>query len=175
MESVRVQLSGNRIRALGRLVAAASGETPAFSAYYDLLTDDSGATRRLGLQVSLAERERHLSIARDEENMWLVTDTRNESRAGYDGALDVDVLFSPLFNTLPIRRAGLHERATSITVPTVYVRLPDLEVGAFPTSYSSAEPAERTGITVRSPAAETTVTVDTDGFIVNYPGLAERI
>ncbi|HEU4361852.1 MAG TPA: putative glycolipid-binding domain-containing protein [Mycobacterium sp.] len=175
MESVRVQLSGNRIRALGRLVAAASESYPAFSVYYDLLTDDSGATRRLGLQVSLAERERQLSIARDEENMWLVTDTRSESRAGYDGALDVDVLFSPFFNTLPIRRAGLHERAGSITVPTVYVRLPDLTVTAGPTSYRSAGPDREAGITVRSPAAEATVTVDADGFIVNYPGLAERI
>lgn len=175
MESVRVQLAGKRIRALGRLVSAASDPYPAFSAYYDLLTDDSGATRRLGLRVSLADRERHLSIARDEENMWLVTDNRSESRAGYDGALDVDVLLSPFFNALAIRRAGLHERAGEITVPTIYVRLPDLTVGAFPTSYASAEPERGAGISVRSPAADTTVSVDADGFVVNYPGLAERI
>ena len=31
------------------------------------------------------------------------------------------------------------------------------------------------GIKLRSPVADTTVTVDTDGFIVDYPGLAERI
>lgn len=178
MESVRVQLSGNRIRALGRLVAAAAGPHPAFSAYYDLLTDDTGATRRLGLQVSLAERERHLSIARDEENMWLVTDSRAESRASYDGALDVDVLLSPFFNTLPIRRAGLHERAGSITVPTIYVRLPELTVTTTPTSYASTTPGQLSGIRVTSPGTDpdgTTVTIDADGFIVTYPGLAERI
>ena len=81
MESVRVQLSGNRIKANGRIVAAATAAQPAFSAYYDLQTDESGATKRLGLTVTLAERERQLSIARDEENMWLVTGPPGRDRA----------------------------------------------------------------------------------------------
>ena len=72
MESVRVQLSGNRIKAYGRIVAAATPSHPAFSASYDLVTDEAGGTKRLSLTVTLAERERQLSIARDEENMWLV-------------------------------------------------------------------------------------------------------
>ena len=51
------------------------------------------------MTVTLAERERQLSIARDEENMWLVQDHSGQtSRATYDGALDVDVVFSPFFN-----------------------------------------------------------------------------
>ena len=115
MESVRVQLSGNRIKATGRIVAAATDTHPAFGAYYDLQTDESGATKRLGLTVSVAEWDRQLLIARDEENMWLVTDARGQSRAGYDGALDIDVVFSPFFNTMPIRRARLHERAAAVT------------------------------------------------------------
>ncbi|MDT5104679.1 MAG: uncharacterized protein QOI25_2192, partial [Mycobacterium sp.] len=40
MESVRVQLSGNRIKAYGRIVAAGTSSHPAFSASYDLVTDD---------------------------------------------------------------------------------------------------------------------------------------
>src|SRR5699024_7291829 len=110
VESVRVQLFGHRIRGNGRIVVGATAAHPAFGVYHDLHTDESGATTRLGLTVTLAERERQLVIARDEENMWLVTDARGQSRAGYDGALDIDMLFSPFFNTLPIRRARLHER-----------------------------------------------------------------
>ncbi len=49
--------------------------------------------------------------------MWLVTDHQGEHRAAYNGALDVDVEFSPFFNALPIRRLGLHERAASVTLP----------------------------------------------------------
>jgi uncharacterized protein len=175
MESVRVQLSGKRIKANGRIVAAAADTNPAFAAYYDLQTDDRGATKRLGMTVTLAERERQLAVARDEENMWLVTDHQGESRAAYEGALDVDVVFSPFFNALPIRRCGLMERADSITVPTIYVRLPEMSVASAMVSYSSAAPGAGDGIKVHSPVSEVTLTVDADGFIVDYPGLAERI
>ncbi|MCT7661636.1 putative glycolipid-binding domain-containing protein [Mycobacterium sp. CPCC 205710] len=171
MESVRVHLSGNRIKAHGSIVAAATPSHPAFSASYDLVTDETGATKRLSLTLTLAERERQLSIARDEENMWLVQDHQGSKRAAFDGALDVDLILSPFFNALPIRRNGLHQRSESIACPVVYVRLPDLSVDPAMISYSSAPD----GIKVHSPAAETTVRVDDDGFILDYPGLAARI
>ena len=148
MESVRVQLTGNRIKAYGRIVAAATQSHPAFSASYDLVTDETGATKRLSLTVTLAERERQLSIARDEENMWLVQPHTGEtSRAAYGGALDVDVIFSPFFNALPIRRTGLYQRSESVAIPVVYVRLPELSVEAATISYSSAAD----GIKLHSP------------------------
>jgi hypothetical protein len=173
MESVRVQVSGKRIKAYGRIVAAATPSHPAFSASYDLVTDDHGATKRLSLTVTLAERERQLSIARDEENMWLVQDHSNQSkRAAYDGALDVDVVFSPFFNALPIRRTGLYQRSESLSLAVVYVNLPDLSVDAATISYSSADPA---GIKLKSPVADTVITVDAEGFPLDYPGLATRI
>ena len=171
MESVRVQLSGKRIKANGRIVAAETDTNPAFAAYYDLLTDETGATKRLGMTATLAERERQLVVARDDENVWLITDHHGDSRAAYEGALDVDVVYSPFFNTLPIRRIGLHEHADSITVPTVYVNLPEMSVAAAMVSYSNIGD----GMKVHSPVSDTTLTVDADGFIVDYPGLAERI
>jgi uncharacterized protein len=172
MESSRVQLTGNRIKAYGRIVAAATSSHPAFSASYDLVTDEHGATKRLSLTVTLAERERQLSIARDEESMWLIQDHSGQTqRAAYEGALDVDVIFSPLFNALPIRRTGLYQRSESVTVPVVYVRLPELTVEPVTISYSSADD----GIKLHSPVADTTITVDSDGFILEYPGLAARI
>lgn len=172
MESVRVQLSGNRIKAYGRVVAAATESHPAFSASYDLNTDETGATKRLSMTITLAERERQLSIARDEENMWLVQDHSNQTtRAAFEGAMDVDVIFSPFFNTLPIRRTGIYQRADSIAVPVVYVRLPDLSVETETIEYSNGAD----GFRLKSPVAETAITVDENGFILDYPGLAERI
>lgn len=172
MESTRVQLSGNRLKAYGRIVAAATPSHAAFSASYDLVTDEGGATKRLLLTVTLAERERQLSIARDEENMWTVQGHTGQSkRSAYGGALDVDVVYSPFFNALPIRRTGLYRRTESISCPVVYVRLPDLQVDAATIDYSSAPD----GVKLHSPVAETTITVDDDGFILDYPGLAERI
>ena len=171
MESTRVSLSGNRIKANGRIVAAATSAHPAFSASYDLVTDDHGATKRLSMSVTLAERDRQLSIARDEENLWSVTDHRGQSRATFDGALDVDVVFSPFFNALPIRRTGIYKGTETVTVPVVYVMLPEFAVNPATITYSAGSD----GIKVHSPVADTTITVDNDGFILDYPGLAERI
>ena len=165
-------MSGKRIRAHGRIVAARSVANPAFSASYDLVTDDSGATKRLSLNVSVAERERQMSIARDEENMWLITDHEGESRAAYHGALDVDMVLSPFFNALPIRRTGLQHTTETVTLPVVYVYLPDLTVTAAEITYTGLGGG---AIELRSPVAQTTVIVDDEGFIVDYPGLAERI
>ncbi|WP_165683087.1 putative glycolipid-binding domain-containing protein, partial [Mycobacteroides abscessus] len=89
MESTRVQLSGRRIRAHGRFVAGASDAHPAFSASYDLVTDETGSTNRLSLSTTVAERERQLSIARDEEGMWTVQNHEGATRSAFDGALDV--------------------------------------------------------------------------------------
>ena len=175
IESTRIQLSGNRIKAYGRIVAAATDAHPAFSASYDLVTDDNGATKRLSLTVSLAERDRQLSISRDEENMWLITDHEGQSRDSYEGAVDVDVVLSPFFNALPIRRVGLHRHADAVTLPLVYVNLPELTVGPATISYSSSDPESGGGIKLVSPVADTTIVVDDDGFILDYPGLAKRI
>ncbi len=173
MESARVQVTGGRVKAYGRIVAAATESHPAFSASYDLITDDAGATTRLSLTVTFAERERQLSIARDEENMWLVQDPSGQtSRSAFDGALDVDVSFSAFFNALPIRRTHLYGRVgETVAMPVVYVRVPDLSVDVSTISYTS----EADGIKVNSPVAQTTVKVDADGFILDYPGLAARI
>ncbi len=172
-ESARIAITGKRIRAHGRIVAAATDTHPAFSASYNLVTDDSGATKRLSLDLTTAERERQLSIARDEENMWLVTGHEGESRAAYDGALDVDMVLSPFFNALPIRRTGLHHTSETVTLPVVYVYLPSLTVTAAEITYTGS--GNGAGIKLKSPVAETTVVVDDEGFIIDYPGLAERI
>lgn len=83
------------------------------------------------------------------------------------------MVLSPFFNALPIRRLGLHEHAESVTLPIVYVNVPSMTVTADTVSYATEGRLD--GIKLRSPVANTTVTVDTYGFIAEYPGLAERI
>ncbi|WP_145275089.1 putative glycolipid-binding domain-containing protein [Prescottella equi] len=171
MESVRVQMSGNRIKATGRMVGGACPEHPAFSASYDLVTDENGVTRRLSLHTALAAGERHMSISRDEEGVWMVETGTTHLRSGFAGAKDVDVVLSPFFNTLPIRRFGLQHESEDIQVPVVYVNLPDLAVQEASLTYSSGAD----GIHVLSPVSSSSIKVDADGFVLDYPGLAERI
>jgi hypothetical protein len=171
MESVRVILTGNRIRASGRIIAGDSPDHPAFSASYDLVTDENGQTKRLTLRSTVAAGERQASIARDEENYWLINAGGNHVRSTFGGAQDVDVVLSPFFNTLPIRRYGLVQATDEVQVPVVYVRLPDLLVQEASLTYSSGAD----GIHILSPVSSATVKVDPDGFLLDYPGLAERI
>ncbi|MFD6860748.1 putative glycolipid-binding domain-containing protein [Rhodococcus sp. NPDC060086] len=171
MESVRVQLSGQRVKATGRIVGAECSEHPAFSASYDLVTDEDGVTRRLSVRTTMAAGERHMSISRSGEGIWMVDSGTNHQRASFGGALDVDVILSPFFNALPIRRYRLQEGADELEVPVVYVNLLDLRVQEATVIYSSAAD----GIHVMSPVSSSSVTVDEDGFVITYRGLAERI
>lgn len=173
MESVRVQVAGKRVKAAGRIIGGDCPAHEAFSASYDLVTDENGVTRRLSLRTSVAGGERHTSISRDTEGYWLVGDGTSRLRSVFDGALDVDVVLSPFFNALPIRRLGLPADTTEVPVqvPVVYVYLPDLTVRAATLTYRTAQ----AGMHVESPVSDTTVTVDPEGFVINYPDLAERI
>ena len=171
IESVRVQLTGNRIKATGRIVGGACAEHAAFSTWYDLLTDDNGVTRRLSVLTTVAAGERQLSIIRDEEGRSPIELGSKHERLEFAGALDVDVVLSPFFNALPIRRLGLLTTEQTVDVPTVYVNLPEVAVREATLTYTSTA----SGIDVKSPVADTTLRVDADGFVLDYPGLAERI
>ncbi|MCX5042126.1 putative glycolipid-binding domain-containing protein [Aldersonia sp. NBC_00410] len=171
MESVRVQLSGNRIRASGRIIGADCAEHPAFSASYDLATDEAGTVTRLSLRALVASGTRQKSISRDEDSYWTVEDGTNSLRSTFGGAVEVDVVLSPFFNTLPIRRLGLHAESVDVEVPVAYVSLPDLTVREASLTYSSGSD----GISVISPVSSATLSVDKHGFVLDYPGLAERI
>ena len=48
-----------------------------------------------------------------------------------------------------------------------------MAVTAAIVNYTSGDGPD--GIKLHSPVADTTVSVDADGFILDYPGLAERI
>lgn len=171
MESVRIQIGGKKIKASGRIIGADCDDHPAFSASYDLITDEFGATRRLSLRALVAAGERVLSVSRDTEGYWTIHEGNTSTRSRFGGALDVDVILSPFFNALPIRRLDLHTEANDIQVPVVYVSLPDLKVREETLTYSS----HPEGIHVFSPVASATVTVDSDGFLIDYPGLGQRI
>ena len=104
--------------------------------------------------------------------MWLVQDHHGQSSASALTARWTSTWSSARSSTRCRSGApGSTSGRDSIAVPVVYVRLPDLSVEPATISYSSG----RDGIKLHSPVAKTTITVDDDGFILDYPGLAERI
>ncbi|GGM81389.1 hypothetical protein GCM10012275_60070 [Longimycelium tulufanense] len=175
LESARLVLNGvARLRAFGRAVAA--GPPAAYSMSYELTVDESGATQRLVLATSSAAGDRQLSLSRADD-FWLV-DRGNGAVERIDaaGALDVDVQDSILFNALPIRRLGLHREAAEFELPVVWVSLPELTLGVVRQTYRTVSVSGAGAVVnFRSDAFTADITVDADGIVADYPGVAHRV
>lgn len=89
-------------------------------------------------------------------------------------ALDVDLGGSPLFNSLPVRRLGLGRAPADLArqVTVAWVLVPSLLVVPAEQVYTSLGPGR---IRFASGTFTADLDVDPDGYVVRYPGLAERI
>lgn len=176
LESVRLLLSGQRIRASGRMVSAAGTDTEAHSASFELSVTEVGTVSRLLLRTTTAEEERQISLSRTEDGVWLADLGEGTDRTDFDGAVDVDVQGAVLFNTLPIRRLGLHREVGEHELPMVFVTLPDLSVRLVRQTYRTVSVGERHSVVnYSSNGFAADLVVDADGLVVEYPGLATRL
>ncbi len=178
LEVARVVLGERSMRATGSMVSAPQEGTEAYSASYSLATDETGVVQRLTVRTIRAQGEQHVALTRSEEGIWLVDHLVEQGastiRTNFSGAWDVDLAFSPLFNALPVRRLGLHRAAAQHDLPVVFVSLPGLEVGCVRQIYRSAEVGEKTVVSFASDVFTAALTVDADGLVLEYPGLARR-
>ncbi|SBT63171.1 hypothetical protein GA0070622_0114 [Micromonospora sediminicola] len=89
-------------------------------------------------------------------------------------ALDVDLGGSPLTNTLPIRRIGLGRLPADLAtgVKVAWVLLPSLAVIPAEQVYTSLGPGR---VRFAGDGFTADLEVDPEGFVVRYPGLAERV
>lgn len=179
LEGVRMIPGHGGFRALGRMVRVEP--TGGFTSSYRLVVGEDGRVSRLSVTSATAEKERHLTINRTDDGVWLL-DTGSGSGAVRDdcaGAVDVDLAYSPMFNTIPIRRLGLHREAGEHTLPMVFVSLPDLEVRVVEQTYRTVsvldEGTGNAGIGFRSGDFTADLVVDADGVVTSYPGLARRL
>ena len=175
------------LRAKGTMLAA----TPVpFACRYELYTDDAWATARFEVTVEGAGFLRSVRLERA-AGRWRVTATEQGNldaallaaghpRAALPGseepaklvkALDVDLGFTPLTNTLPIQRLKL-EPGESREIRAVYIELPQLSVSVMPQRYT------RLGDRLyryQSEGFQADLSVDEFGLVVDYPGLWRRL
>jgi uncharacterized protein len=174
LEAARVVLSGRGVRATGSLVSVPEEDTEAYSASYSLTTDEAGVAQRLTVRTVRAQGEQYVTLTRSEEGIWLVDHGQGAKRTDFGGARDVDLAFSPLFNALPVRRLGLHREAARHDLQVVFVALPSLEVCRVSQTYRTVSLGELAVISASSDSFEVELTVDVDGLVLEYPGLARR-
>ncbi len=174
LEAARVVLGERGLRATGSIISAAQDDVEAFSASYSLATDELGVVQRLTVRITRAQGEQHVTLTRSEEGIWLVDHGEGAERSNFGGAVDVDLAFSPLFNALPVRRLGLHRGAPKDELSVVFVVLPSLEVCRVAQTYRTVAVGNPAVVSISSDSFEAELTVDADGLVLEYPGLARR-
>ena len=89
-------------------------------------------------------------------------------------AVDVDLGGAPLFNTLPVRRlalTGANAEKVDHLITVAWVLVPSLEVMPVEQTYTALG-TERVGFS--SNGFSTEIVLDQDGYVLHYPGLADR-
>jgi hypothetical protein len=94
----------------------------------------------------------------------------------FEGALDCDLGLSPLTNTMPMLRQGLHESPGAVDLTMAWMSVPDLAVAASAQRYDYVgTTAAGSAVRFSSGSFVADLTVDGDGFVIDYPGLARRV
>ncbi|HEY1391607.1 MAG TPA: putative glycolipid-binding domain-containing protein [Ktedonobacterales bacterium] len=133
------------------------------------------ALRLVAASSSEAVGERSISLYADSPGNW--RDDKGQPLGALQGCIDVDIMLTPLTNTLPIRRLQLAP-GESREISVVYIAAPDLSIRPFPQRYTRLDDADgrqrylyesvESGFTAVLP-------VDDDGFVVDYPGIWRRV
>ena len=172
IEQVRVVSRGDAARARGRIVAAAHTDHAAFTLEYEAEISSDLALRRVQLTVTTEDYERTIHLTCDAEGAWLLDDPSDtRSRVGGEGVIDVDITLSVFFASVIIRRLGLHRQQDSAEQRVLSVDSMTLEVTEDSITMSS-DGDQVHGITA---TASTSATVDSDGMIIDIPGLSRRV
>ncbi|MCE7009455.1 putative glycolipid-binding domain-containing protein [Kibdelosporangium philippinense] len=176
LESVRLLVADSRLKASGRIIAAASDDGPAFSASLEATTDQVGAFGRLLIRATTAEDECQISVTRTKDGLWLVDRGSGSERGAFGGSMDVDVEGAVLFNCLAIRRLGLHKEAGSHELPVVHVSLPTLTVNLMQKTYTTVSIGDDMSVVnYKYGSIDVDLTVDSNGLVIDYPGFAQRV
>jgi uncharacterized protein len=160
---------------------------------YELLVDDSWTSGRLTVTAEGAGWLRSVKLERA-MGRWHITAgeqgdldkvLRGAGHApadlpgcdepdGLHAALDVDLGYSPLTNTLPLRRLGLRRApvGTAHTIPVAWVLVPSLAVIRANQTYTVLGEGQ---VRYESGTFMAELTIDHDGYVTYYPGLAERV
>jgi len=159
---------------------------------YELVTDETWATAHMDVSVEGAGWLRTLRLERAAGRWRTVTGEQGDldralvnaghgpaSQPGTEDpdrlheAIDVDLGGSPLTNTLPIRRLALSSEPAGTThrLTMAWVLLPSLEVLPSVQTYRVLDES-----TVRFDDDDFSadLSIDKEGYVVRYPGLAER-
>lgn len=172
MEMAAVQLAAGSMSARGTVIAT---HPEPYVISYELETGTGYVTTSLTISAWGSDWSRTLELRRRHDDVWIARP------GGYlralDAALDCDLAGSCLTNTMPVLRHGLHERTGAVEFLMAWISVPDLVVHTSHQRYThlTRRPAGGAAVRFQSGSFAADLMVDGNGFVVDYPGLAERV
>jgi hypothetical protein len=166
--SIRQTTDGWRLA--GRLEVEEQGTR--FVLRYDIACDARWHTRSALIEGTAADQPVRIALAADGEGHWT---REGNTLPDLEGALDVDLGFTPATNTLPIRRLALPVGGAAL-VRCVWLRFPELELELMQQTYTrESERVYRYLAQVDGEPFSARLDVDHEGRVLKYEGLWEAI
>jgi hypothetical protein len=184
VEFAAVDLWPRYLRAEG---VAIMGRPVVYRLDYALETGSDFVTSRLYVSSRGESWRRALDLRRDKAGVWGVAAEQEgevdlpppggDSTALAD-ALDCDLGLSPMTNLMPILRHDLLSGGGPIELTAAWVSVPDLSVQPDRQRYTFLRSGTKNHV-IRYEATDGTfaadITVDPDGVVLDYPGIARRL
>ncbi len=154
---------------------------------YELDCGDRFITQWLSVRAQGSGWQRNLELSRAPDGGWTVEASADGDPglalplpggdpASFREALDCDLALSPLTNTMPVLRHGLLTGGGKVDYVMAWVSVPDLAVTTSVQSYAFVR-REAAGLSVirfESAGFTADVVFDSDGIVVDYPGIGSR-
>ena len=151
-----VSLEDDRLTARGTQIGV---EPEPYRLHYAVEAGAGFVSNRLQVDVETASGLRSLDLRRGMEPL-------------VDDVLDLDLGYSPVFNSLPILRHRLHQGGQARELVMAWVSVPELAVQRSAQRYV---PLGAGLVRYRSGSFTADLELDEEGFVVRYPQLAERV
>jgi hypothetical protein len=138
---------------------------------YAIACDAQWRVRDVRVSASSRAGQRASRLNADGDGHWTTAD--GAPLPQLDGCVDVDLAFSPVTNTLPIRRLSLAPGATA-ELRVVYLTLPELAPVPDGQRYTRLA-ADRYRYESADDDFRAELPVDAHGLVRDYPGLFRRV
>lgn len=168
MEQARVSIDGLGLHAFGHIISNGDDATEAYSVHYDVTTDDLGNCLSAAFTSISASGAHRLSLVRNADSSWNVDHNGETQPGAYAQISDIDVRFSPLFASLPIRRLELHAHSGEQQLSALLIDPVSLLVSPTSVTYN----ADAAAIHLINDDVASTLEVDSDGIVTTYSGVS---
>jgi uncharacterized protein len=163
-EAAQVRIESDRLTAQGTQLGAHP-----YRLDYSLRTGSEFVAERLELSLLADARLRRLLLVRHPDGNWTADD---RPLPELDGALDFDVLNSPVFNSTPFLRHAMGAGGEARHLVMAFVTVPDLTVTRSDQRYT---PAGAGRVNYASGDFSADIHFDDDGLVRLYEDYLERL